>query len=148
MQFLIELISFSSSLSGVSLQGVRSLAVFSPHGPQSAWRFVVALRKGVFPYSWLDHGSKFEARSLPARSSFFKDSIESKCSKEDYEHGKSVWDAFHINSFKECTDLYVKTDVLLPSDIFNGYREECLASYGLDIIHYFTCPGLTIDAGF
>ena len=105
------------------------------------------VRKGVFPYSWLDHVSKLDATSLPPKASFFNDLSESPCTEADYDHATKVWRDFGITSFKDYTDLYVKTDVLLLVDIFNRYRQECLNSYGLDSIHYFTCPGLTFDAG-
>ena len=105
------------------------------------------LRKGVFPYNWLNHISKLDATTLPPKSSFYNDLSESSCTDKDYKHATKVWRDFEMKSFKEYTDLYVKTDVLLLVDIFNRYRRECMSSYGLDSIHYFTCPGLTFDAG-
>ena len=105
------------------------------------------LRKGVFPYTWLDRAAKLEATSIPAQQHFYNDLSEEPCSDEDYRHAHNVWRTFNMKTFLDYTDLYVKTDVLLLVDVFNRYREECLQSYGLDSIHYFTCPGLTFDAG-
>ena len=35
---------------------------------------------------------------------------------------------------------------MLLADIFENFRESCVASYGLDPAHYYTLPGFTWDA--
>jgi len=47
---------------------------------------------------------------------------------------------------KQYHDLYLPTDVLLPADIFENFREFSLENYKLDPCHYFTAPGLSFDA--
>ena len=42
--------------------------------------------------------------------------------------------------------MYLKTDVLLLSDVFENFRELCLKNNGLDPAHYLTTPGLAFDA--
>jgi len=41
----------------------------------------------------------------------------------------------------EYSDLYLKTDVLLLTDIFENFRENYVASYDLDPAHYYALPG-------
>ena len=43
-------------------------------------------------------------------------------------------------------DLYLKTDVLLLTDVFKMFIKTCLNYYGLDPCHYFSSPGLIWDA--
>ena len=43
-------------------------------------------------------------------------------------------------------DLYLKSDVLLLSDMFESFRKSCMLYYKLDPCHYFTSPGLSWDA--
>ena len=44
------------------------------------------------------------------------------------------------------SDLYLKTDILLLADIFENFRDNCVASYGLDPAYYYTLPSFTWDA--
>ena len=46
----------------------------------------------------------------------------------------------------EYHDLYLKSDVLLISDVFEEFRILCLENYELDPVWYFTSPGLSLDA--
>ena len=43
-------------------------------------------------------------------------------------------------------DLYLKSDILLLTDVFENVRKTCLQYYKLDPFHYFTSPGLSWDA--
>ena len=46
----------------------------------------------------------------------------------------------------EYHDLYLQSDILLLSDVFENFRKTCLEYYKLDPCHYFTSPGLSWDA--
>ena len=46
----------------------------------------------------------------------------------------------------EYHDLYLGSDVLLLTDVFESFRKTCLQYYKLDPCHYFTSPGLSWDA--
>ena len=46
----------------------------------------------------------------------------------------------------EYHDLYLGSDVLLLTDVFENFRRTCLQHYRLDPCHYFTSPGLSWDA--
>ena len=45
----------------------------------------------------------------------------------------------------EYHDLYLKTDVLLLADVFENFRTNCITSYKLDPVHYYTLPGFAWD---
>ena len=41
---------------------------------------------------------------------------------------------------------YLKKDVLLLADVFEEFIDTCLKFYKLDLCHYFSSPGLSLDA--
>ena len=104
------------------------------------------LRKGVFPYDWFDNFGKLSSTSLPPKESFHSILNDSGISEEDYIHAQNVWETFKMKTMRDYHDLYIKSDVLLLSDVFENFRDVCLDNYRLDPIFYYTAPGLTWDA--
>ena len=52
----------------------------------------------------------------------------------------------HSRSKQWVNNLYLVSDVLLLTDIFENFRKTCMQYYKLDPCHYFTSPGLSWDA--
>ena len=104
------------------------------------------LRKGVFPYDWFDNFGKLSSTSLPPKEAFHSILNDSGISEEDYQHAQKVWKTFNMKTMRDYHDLYLKSDVLLLSDVFENFRDVCLDNYRLDPIFYYTAPGLAWDA--
>ena len=51
-----------------------------------------------------------------------------------------------IKTMGEYHDLYLVSDVLLLTDVFENFRKTCMQYYKLDPCHYFTSLGLSWDA--
>ena len=109
----------------------------------SSEQIQLLLRKDVFPYDNVSSFEKLSEETLPSKDNFFNKLINSHISKVDYEHLKNVWNKLNIRTLGEYSDVYLKTDVLLLTDIFENFRKTCLEAYGLDPAHYYTMPGLT-----
>ena len=103
-------------------------------------------RKGVFPYDWFDNFGRLSSTSLPPKESFHSILNDSGISEEDYKHAQNVWKIFDMKTMRDYHDLYLKSDVLLLSDVFENFRDVCLDNYRLDPIFYYTAPGLAWDA--
>ena len=59
---------------------------------------------------------------------------------------QKVWEVFEINNRGEYHDLYVQTDTLLLSNVFEKFRDTCIEIYGLDPSHFLSAPGLVWQA--
>ena len=104
------------------------------------------LRKGVFPYDWFDNFNRLSNTELPPKDAFHSILNDSEISEEDYIHAQNVWKIFDMKTMRDYHDLYLKSDVLLLSDVFENFRDVCLDNYRLDPIFYYTAPGLAWDA--
>ena len=103
-------------------------------------------RKGVFPYDWFDNFGRLSSTSLPPKEAFHSILNDSDITEEYYKHAQNVWETFTMKTMRDYHDLYLKSDVLLLSDVFENFRDVCLDNYRLDPIFYYTAPGLAWDA--
>ena len=109
-------------------------------------KFELLLRKGVYPYEYMDSSKRFKEESLPDKESFYSELNKEGITDEDYAHAQKVWDAFNIKSLGEHHDLYVQFDTPLLADVFETFRDKCLEIYELDPAHFLSAPGLAWQA--
>ena len=96
----------------------------------------------MFPYEYWDGPDKMNESHLPEKEAFCSHLIGDGISDEDYQHAQQVWRAFNLQNLGKYHDIYLKTDVLLLTDIFENFRKVCLNNYHLDPAHYNSAPGL------
>lgn len=108
--------------------------------------FNLLTRKGVYPYDYMTNWQAYSESKLPSKKHFFNSLTNENISDDDYKHAQLVWSQFNIKNLGEYTDLYLKTDVLLLTDIFQNFRKTCKQHYGLDPAFYLTAPSLSFDA--
>ena len=104
------------------------------------------LRKGVYPYEYMDSFERFNETSLAPKEAFYSTLKIEKVKDEDYEHAKKVWERFGMETMGQYHDAYLMMDVILLADVFEGYRRMGFERYGLDPAHHFTSPGFAWDA--
>ena len=109
-------------------------------------KFILLLRKGVYPYEYMDSWERFNETSLPPKESFYSELNLEDISDKDYLHAQKVWDVFEIKELGEYHDLYVQSDTLLLADIFEKCRNTCIEIYELDPAHFLSAPGLAWQA--
>ena len=84
-------------------------------------KFVMLLRKGVYPYEYMDSWEKFNEFALPPKKGFYSNLNLENISDEDYVHAQKVWDVIEIKNVGEYHDLHVQSDTLLLSDIYENF---------------------------
>ncbi len=101
------------------------------------------LRKGVYPYSYIDSFEKYKETTLPA-AEMFRDKLSGKDIEEtEYKHAQTVWEEFEVKNLKDYTELYCLTDVLLLADCFQAMRDMFYGYFGLDAAHFVSLPALS-----
>ena len=104
------------------------------------------LKKGIYPYEYMDTFDKFEETTLPKIEEFYSELKDENISLEDYQRAQQVWNEFDIKNMGEYHDLYMKTDTLLLACVFENFRKVCIKNYKLDPANFYTAPGLSWDS--
>ena len=151
LDFIDSLQFMNSSLeklvSNLAKEGSSKLYHLKKHMPQDEDKFVdLLLRKGVYPYDYMDKAEKFEETQLPSKEAFYSQLRDGEISDNDYTHAQNVYTAFNLRNLGEYHDLYLKSDVLLLADVFENFCSICLNYYELDPCHFYTSLGLAWQA--
>ena len=109
-------------------------------------KFILLLRKGVYPYKYMDNWERFDEMSLPNKESFYSNLNMENNEHIDYRHGNNVFKIFKLKNLGEYHDLYVQSDTLLLAYVFENFRNTCLKVYELDPAHFLSLPGLASQA--
>ena len=109
-------------------------------------KFILLLRKGVYPYEYMDNWERFDETSLPDKESFYSSLNMENIDDIDYRHGNNVFKKFKLKNLGEYHDLYVQSDTLLLADVFENFRNMGMKVYELDPAHFLSLPGLAWQA--
>ena len=109
-------------------------------------KFILLLRKGIYPYEYMDSWEKFNEKSLPSKDDFYSNLNMEDIDDIDYRHGNNVFKGFKLENLGDYHDLYVQSDTLLLADVFENFRDMCLKEYELDPAHFLSLPGLAWQA--
>ena len=106
------------------------------------------LRKGVFPYEYLDSFVKFNDTQLPPREAFFSTLRGAECTQEDYDYAQRVWVSFGCRTLLDYLKLYLTSDVCQLADVFENFRRICFGMYKLDPAYFMSSPQLSWNSAF
>ena len=98
-------------------------------------KFILLLRKGVYPYEYMDNWERFNENSFPSKESFYSNLNMEDIDDIDYRHGNNVFDRFKLNNLGDYHDQYVQSDTLILADVFENVRNMCLKEHELDPAH-------------
>ena len=83
------------------------------------------LKKGIYPYEYMDSFERFDEEELPEKEKFYSSLSGKGITDEEYAHAQEVWATFGCVTMGDYHDLYVPTDVLLLTDVFEDFRKVC-----------------------
>ena len=95
------------------------------------------LRRGVYPYEYMDSWEKFNETAFPPKSDFYNNLNLEDIRDEDYAHAQKVWDVFEKKNLGEYHDLYVQTDLLLLADEYENFRNMSLDKYEINPVYLY-----------
>ena len=103
---------------------------------------ILLLRKGVFSYEYMDSWERLDETKLPSIYKFYSNLKPENITDSDYRHANRLFKKSELRSMDEYHDLYVNSDTLLPSDVFENFKNKCIQIYELDPAHLLPAPGL------
>ena len=109
-------------------------------------QFALLLRKGIYPYEYMESWKRFKEESLPDKESFYSELNEKHITDEDYTHAQKVRDTYKIKNLGEYHDSYFQSDTTLLADVFESFRDKCIEIYDLDPAHFLSALGLAWQA--
>ena len=146
LRFIDSFKFMSSSLDSLVNNLARGGHKFWGFEKYSNSRRELLIKKGIYPYEYMDNWNRFNESKLPDKAKFYSKLNMNEVSDKDYEHARKVWKEFEIKNMREYHDLYLLTDTILLANVFESFRNVCMENYGLDPGHFYTAPGLAWKA--
>ena len=84
-------------------------------------KFISLLRKGIYPYKYMDDWEKFNETSLSEKENFYNHLYIRDITDADYAHTKIVFKDSEVKHLGEYHDLYVQSSTLWLADEFENF---------------------------
>ena len=111
-------------------------------------KFILLLRKGVYPYKCMDSWERFDEKSLPDKKDFYSEFDREDITDKDYTHAQQVFKELKLKNIEYYHDLYVQSDTLLLADVFEKFRNKSIEIYELDPANFFFCTRIIMTSLF
>ena len=109
-------------------------------------KLIFLLRKGVYPYEYMENWEKVNETSLPEKEDFYSHLNMEDNTDADYGHAKRICKDFEMKNLGKYYDLYVQSNTLLLPEIFENFRNMCLKIYKSYPAKFHSAPGLAWQA--
>ena len=134
---------------GISTRSINELIEKFPNTYQfcngDLNKFVLLLRKVVYPYVYMDSQERFNETSFPTKKDFYSELTLEDISDKDNNHAQKVFEEY-CTDMGDYHDLYVQTDTLLLADVFEKFGDKCIEIFGLHPSYFYSAPGLAWKA--
>lgn len=133
----------SSKREGVDLaEQFPEIAEFVDNDPE---KLELLTRKGKFPFDYVDSVTKLADPHLPKPEAFYDRLKQKNISEEDYVHCQQVYRKFRCRNLNDYMLVYLQTDVLLLSNVFEAYRRLSLEKWKMDPVKFFSASHFTFQ---
>ena len=104
--------------------------------------FILLLRKGFYPFEYMDIWERFDETSMPNKEPFYSSLNMENVTDVDYRHAERIFKNLNNNneSLGDYHDLYVQSDTLLLADVFEHFRNKYIEIYELDPAPFLSAP--------
>ena len=109
-------------------------------------KLILLLRKGVYPYEYMDSWERFNETSLPHKKAVYSELDLEDITDKDYVNAQKVFKELKLKNLGVPHDLYLQSDTLLLADVFENFRNKCIEIYELDSARFLSAPGLAWQA--
>ena len=90
------------------------------------------LRKGIYPYEYMDGWERFDETSLTDKKAFYSILNINNIKDVDYRNAQKNFEELKIKNLGDYHDLYVQSDSLLLTSVFENFRIEFIQIYEID----------------
>ena len=94
-------------------------------------KFVLLLRKVVYPYEYMSSWERFNETSLPNKKAFYNELYLEDITNKDYAHVQKIFEEFNSKNLGDYHDFYVRINTLSLADVFENFRNKCIEIYKL-----------------
>ena len=95
----------------------------------------------------MDSWEKFKLSLSLEKKHYYSELNDSNINDNDVNHIKNVCKTFKISKLGKHHDLYVICDTSLLPDVFENFRDYCVAVDNLDPVYYLSAPALSWQSG-
>ena len=106
--------------------------------------FELLKEKACFPYEWLNKNNIYD-KQLPSIDKFYSSLKLQNISQKEYDKTLEIYKKLNCKNVKDYLEIYMKLDICLHSDIFNGFRDTIWNKFEIDCSKYITSCSLSLD---
>ena len=107
------------------------------------WRLLT--KKWSLPYEYISPQHYLETE-LPSLKQFISKITGKSITLSKYEELKIIWISFGCHNLGEFLEIYLEYDVLMLTDIFENFQNECLANFHIDLLNFISNPSISYHA--
>ena len=109
-------------------------------------KFNLLLRNRAFSYEYMDNWERFNENILPNKKAFQSELNLEDIANKDYAYAQKLFEESKLENLGDYHDLYVQSDMLFLSDVFENFINKCIEIYELDPAYFLFSPGLAWQA--